>query len=162
MLRKLASISALCNDWVERSLAVMGIALALIVAAQVFFRFALNSSLFWSEELARYLLVWLTFLGASSAYFRGIHPGIDVLTAHLSGPWHRLCRTLVHLVSLTLFIVMIYHGSLFAHFVRAQITPALALPKWIVFSVIPLSGTLFLLHCLVFLCSDLAEDGRDH
>lgn len=47
---------------------VVGCAFALIVAltiAQVFFRFALNSPLVWSEELARLLLVWVTFIGAA-------------------------------------------------------------------------------------------------
>jgi TRAP-type C4-dicarboxylate transport system permease small subunit len=162
MFKFSARISALCNLWVERSLAAMGITMAAIVVAQVFCRYVLNASLFWSEELARYLLVWLTFLGASSAYYRRVHPGIDIVTLRLKGSLKKLCRIAVHLASAGFFVVMIYHGCAFAYFIRTQISPALALPKWIVFSVIPLSGVLFLLHCLAFLIADVKEENHDH
>ncbi|MEE4240104.1 MAG: TRAP transporter small permease, partial [Desulfopila sp.] len=149
------------NIWVEKSLALLGISMTLIVIAQVFFRYILNSSLFWSEELARYLLVWITFLGATSAYYRGIHPGIDILTQRLAQPWQKGCRILVYIISLGFFTVMLYHGSTFAFFIRTQISPALALPKWIIFSIIPFSGALFFLHCLVFLLATLAGNDDD-
>lgn len=160
-MKFLRKASALTNTWVEHSLALMGITMACVVALQVFCRYILNSSLFWSEELARYLLVWLTFLGASSAYYRKVHPSIDLLTCRIRGVSKKILRITVHLFSLMLFAVMIYHGIFFAHFIRAQITPALGLPKWLIFSIIPLSGLLFLLHCLVFLVTDLQEDEND-
>ena len=64
------------NTVIEQSLLGLGILMIGVVAAQVFFRYVLNHSLFWSEELARYILVWLTFLGASVAYRRGVHPRV--------------------------------------------------------------------------------------
>lgn len=153
--------SQVTNRWVERALASFGITMALIVALQVFCRYILNHSLFWSEELARYLLVWLTFLGATAAYYHRIHPGIDILTQRLNQKMQKLCRILVHLISLVLFFVMIYHGAQFAYFVRAQISPALALPKWIIFIIIPVSGTIFLVHCLSFLVNEFVERHHD-
>lgn len=160
-MKRLIRLSAYCNTWVERSLAILGMAMVVVVVLQVIFRYVLNNSLFWSEELVRYLLVWLTFLGASCAYHRGVHPGIDVLTSRLHGVWQNAMSVCVHLVSLVLFSVMIYHGSLFAYFVRAQISPALALPKWLIFSVVPLSGVLFFLHCLAFLIAELSGERHD-
>lgn len=162
MIRFLEHLSTLCNTWVERIVAAMGITMTCIVVAQVFSRYVLNASLFWSEEMARYLLVWLTFLGASCAYYRRVHPGIDIITMRLKGTLKKTCRIAVHLVSLGFFVVMIYQGSAFAHFIRSQISPALAIPKWIIFSVIPLSGIFFLLHCLVFLVAEIAENDHDH
>ncbi len=94
------------NRWVEHALAFLGITMALIVALQVFCRYVLNHSLFWSEELARYLLVWLTFLGATAAYYRKIHPGIDILTLRLNKNLQKFCRILVHLASLLLSSTM--------------------------------------------------------
>lgn len=157
----LSRVSAVSNRWVEKSLALLGFSMAAIVLLQVFFRYVLNHSLFWSEELARYILVWLTFLGASCAYYRKVHPGIDLLTQRLQGPLQKTCRVFVHVVSMSFFGVMIFHGVNFAYFIRLQISPALAIPKWIIFSVIPFSGCLFLLHCLVFLLSDLKESFND-
>ena len=129
--------------------------MTVIVILQVFCRYALNHSLFWSEELARYLLVWLTFTGATVAYYRNMHPGVDVLFKRLQRKNRRRLRLLVHLVSLIFFLIIIWYGSSFAYFIRAQTTPALALPKWLVFSIIPLSGLLFTLHGAAFLLEGL-------
>jgi len=155
-------ISQQTNKWVEFVLASFGISMACIVALQVFCRYVLNHSLFWSEELARYLLVWLSFLGATAAYYRRVHPSIDVLTQHLSIRLQKYCRVFVYLIAMGFFLVMIYHGGQFAYFVRAQISPALAIPKWILFLIIPISGTLFLLHCITFLVSELWERDDDN
>jgi TRAP-type C4-dicarboxylate transport system permease small subunit len=150
------------NRAVEYSLFVIGFTLTGVVAAQVFYRYALNHSLFWSEELARYLLVWLSFLGASAAYYRKVHPGIDILYRQMPAHVRKASRMGVHGVSLLLFAIMIYYGAQFAYFVRMQISPALYLPKWIVFSIIPISGTILLVHGLSLLLDDLKGIGRDH
>ena len=55
------------NRGAERLLTVISLTMALVILLQVFCRYALNHSLFWSEELGRMLLVWLTFIGASVA-----------------------------------------------------------------------------------------------
>jgi TRAP-type C4-dicarboxylate transport system permease small subunit len=155
------TLSRRLNAGVEYLLFGLGISMSLIVAVQVFFRYALNSSLFWSEELARFMLVWLTFLGASAAYRRGVHPGVDVLYRRMP-PWlKRTSAVLIHLVSIGLFCVMIVYGYQFAHFVRFQISPALYLPKWIVFSIIPVSGGILTLHGLAFLLAELTEEHHD-
>ncbi len=134
------------NQIVEALLFAMGISMAAIVAAQVFFRYGLNASLFWSEEVARYLLVWLTFLGATTAYYRGAHPGIDALTRRLPPLFQRVSAVAAHGAAAGLAMVMIVYGIRFAWFVRLQITPALSLPKWLVFGVIPVAGLLLLIQ----------------
>jgi TRAP-type C4-dicarboxylate transport system permease small subunit len=53
---------------------------------------------------------------------------------------------------------MIVSGAQFAWFVRLQITPALSLPKWIILSIIPLAGLLFLIHGMFFLIRTLEGD----
>ena len=55
------------------------LAIAAIVAAGVFFRYALNDSLSWSEELAKYAMLWLVFLGAPIALRLGAHPNIEIV-----------------------------------------------------------------------------------
>jgi TRAP-type C4-dicarboxylate transport system permease small subunit len=144
-------LSSYCNRYAEYFLLLLGSSMTAIVILQVFCRYALNHSLFWSEELARYLLVWLTFVGATVAYHRNMHPGVDVIFKRLQRKSRTRIRLFVHLISLVFFLILIWYGCNFAYFIRAQTTPALSLPKWLVFSVIPLSGLLFTLHCLAFL-----------
>ena len=124
--------------------------MTMVVAMQVFCRYLLNQSLFWSEELARYLLIWLSLLGATVAYYRGAHVGVDLVYRRMPPRFQTISKIIVHGVALLFFGVLTFHGVQFAHFVRAQITPALNLPKWIVFSIIPLSGVIFIVHNLNF------------
>jgi len=131
--------------------------MTLIVAVQVFFRYVLNHSLFWSEELARFLLVWLTFLGASCAYYRNLNPGVDFFYAKFSLKFQKISFIITHLVSMALFIVMIVFGIKFAFFIRMQITPALQIPKWIILSIIPISGVILTIHALNVLLEELKK-----
>jgi len=50
-----------------------------LVLAGVFFRYALNSPLYWAEEAARLLLIWLSFVGAALAFQRKQHLAMDVV-----------------------------------------------------------------------------------
>jgi TRAP-type C4-dicarboxylate transport system permease small subunit len=157
MTRFLERLSHGINLWVENTVCLMGITMAVIVAVQVFSRYVLNHSLFWSEELARFLLVFLTFLGASVAYYHAAHPGVDALYRHLPRALKKGADIVVHLASISLFVLMILYGTRFAWFVKLQITPALSIPKWIILGVVPLSGVIFMIHGVTFLFKALAS-----
>lgn len=157
----LEALSRHLNRGIEGLLVLLGATMAAVVAAQVFSRYALNYSLFWSEELARYLLVWLSFLGATVAYYHGLHPGVDALYARLPPGARRAASVTVHVASLLLFGIMVVYGWQFAHFVRLQISPALQMPKWIPHAILPLSGAVLALHALGFLFRELAGRSRD-
>ncbi len=156
-----ARFDALLARAVDYILSALGISMTVIVALEVYCRYILNHSLFWAEELARYILVWLTFLGATAAYRRKVHPGIDILTQRFGPRLYRTNAVLIHCISLGFFMVMIYYGTAFSYFVRLQITPALSLPKWIIFAIIPISGIIFTCHGLLFLIKELTGKNRD-
>ena len=151
----LAWLSSHVNRVVEWVVFGLGLSLSLLVAAQVFCRYALNHSLFWSEEVARFLLVWLTFLGAAVVYRRGGHASVDLLRDRLGPRPRRVLKISAHLLSLAFFLVMIVYGWQFAHFVRLQVTASLYLPKWIPHAIIPLSGAIMALHALNLFWSEL-------
>jgi TRAP-type C4-dicarboxylate transport system permease small subunit len=157
----LAKLSRTVNKWIEYLVSGLGLSMSIIVAVQVFCRYVLNHSLFWSEELARFLLVWLTFLGASIAYYRGVHPGIDVIYTRMPNAIRKVAAITVHLLSMILFVIMIIFGIKFSYFIRHQISPALYLPKWLVFTIIPLSGSILMLHSLIFFLDEIKGKSRD-
>ena len=156
----LPRLSRQLNQAVEYTLFGLGLSMTLIVAVQVFSRYVLNHSIFWSEELARYLLVWMTFLGAGVAYYRKAHPGIDILQKRLPPKSQKISLLLVHIAALALFGVMTIYGLKFAYFVRLQISPALQLPKWTIFSIIPISGIILTFHAASFLQAALKRDDQ--
>jgi len=132
----------------DTALWVMGAAMAAIVAIQVACRYLFNASLFWSEEAARYLLIWLTFVGAAAAFRRGAHPRVTALVGRLPAPARPVMARLADLVSTGLFIGMIVWGTQFAWFVRHQTTPALGLPKWMVMAALPVGGLCLSIHAM--------------
>jgi TRAP-type C4-dicarboxylate transport system permease small subunit len=150
-------LSISINRVIEYLLFVMGAGMALIVGAQVFSRYVLNHSIFWSDEAARFLLVWLTFLGAGVAYRQNGHASIDLLYRRFSPFGRKIAAIATDLLTLSFAAVMIFYGFRFAYFVRLQISPALFLPKWIPHSVIPIGGVILAVHALAFLTRHLQE-----
>lgn len=139
------------NRCIEVAVSSLGLLMTVTVALQVFFRYVLNNSLFWAEELARYQLVWISFLGATIAYFRGIHPGVDVLFRQLAVSSQKRMQLLVHLVCIFFFTVVLLAGLQFSWFVRFQLSPAMGIPMWIVMSIIPFASLVLLLNAFCFL-----------
>ena len=73
------------------------LAVAAIVSAGVFFRYVLNDSLSWSEELAKYAMLWLVFLGAPIALRLGVHPNIEIVISRFPSRVTRVILAAMHL-----------------------------------------------------------------
>ena len=54
------------------------LSIALIVSTSIFFRYVLNDSITWSEEIAKYLMVWMVFVGAPVAMVQSRHIAIEI------------------------------------------------------------------------------------
>src|SRR5262245_17311104 len=68
--------------------------MVVLVFGNVVLRYVFNSGITMSEELSRWLLVWLTFLGAIVALREHAHLGIDMLVRALSPVGRRVCFVL--------------------------------------------------------------------
>lgn len=75
-------------------------AILVIMGLGVFFRYVLNNSLTWSEELARYGLVYATFIGGAVAARRGSHIRVTFLENALPESWARWLGKFQDLVTL--------------------------------------------------------------
>jgi TRAP-type transport system small permease protein len=129
-------------------LCFIGGGMALLIGVQVFSRYVLNTSIFWAEEVGRMCLVWITFLGATAAYRRHQHVGVDMLVRRMPRRIRVASGLTAWSVSMALFGVMLFHGMRFLGFVAHQKTAALGLSMVIPYVVIPASGVVFLLHGL--------------
>ncbi len=81
-------------------------ALAVVVFLQFFTRYVLNNSLGWTEEIARYLLIGVTFIGAISAVRRESHIAVELLYRWLPRPLRYGLQILVDIVMLVFFTAM--------------------------------------------------------
>ena len=67
---------------IEELIATIGLgAMSIITIVAVFFRYVLHSPITWSEEAARYLMIWSTLLGISIATKQKAHLGIDIFVS---------------------------------------------------------------------------------
>lgn len=121
------------------------IAIVLIVSLQVFTRFVLQSSSSFTEELARFLLIWIGLFGAAYGYQMNAHLGLDIITNKLQGNFKKVIAAISHLLVLMFAIwVMVIGGSTLVALTLepVQISAAMGIKMAYVYVAIPISGLL--------------------
>ena len=113
---------------------------------QVCFRKA-GAPLSWSEELARYLAVWLTFIGAAYALRTKGLSTVEILYNKLQGSVQKALYVFISFTILLFCCILIRYGFEF----MSQTSPAMQIPKGIVYLSAPISGILMMLYQLEFL-----------
>ncbi len=130
------------------SLALLMVAMVASVVWQVLSRYLFVVPAAWTEELARFLLIWIGMLGAAYAYRQGSHLGIDLLASRLSDSRRQTLHRTVHAVCLLFAAsVLVTGGSALVSMTweLKQYSAAMGLPIAYVYSVIPASGILICL-----------------
>ena len=116
-------------DWL---LVVVGFwALACIVFAQVVARYVLGNSIGWSEEVARALLVAVTFLGCAIAMRRNTHISIEVIFAYLPTSVGRGLVTVIDLLKIGLSGALTYMGYVLTVTTRQKLTSIDVSKAWL-------------------------------
>lgn len=134
---------------------VLVLLMALMVVAvlwQIFSRYVMNSPSSFTEELARYVFIWIGILGAAYATGQQTHLSIDILPPKLE-PKNRVRLLIVINILIILFslaVLVMGGGNLvYVNYELGQSSAALGLPLSYVYSVIPLSGILVIIYKLI-------------
>lgn len=120
----------------------------LLVFGNVITRYVFNFSLNWSEELSRYLMVWMAYLGAGLALRAGSHVAIEIFQDLVPKPVRRAVRAFVGLVMLVFMGFLFVLGCQYVQFGMTQRTPALQWPTGWIYIAIPAGALAFMLHLL--------------
>jgi TRAP-type C4-dicarboxylate transport system permease small subunit len=123
-------------------------AMAVMVFANVALRFLTDHSILWVEEASRYLMIWLTFLGAGIVLRYGGHIGIDTLQERLPGAAPVL-RAVIFALLLAFFAAMAWLGVRYALLTWGQTTPVLQIPIGAVYLAMPIGFGLLIVHLLL-------------
>ncbi len=84
--------------------------MAILVCVQVFFRYALSSSIDWADEMSRLMFVWSMFLAIPHGVRAGVHVGIDVLVKNLNPTNERNLARVMLAGSSILALIIFYNG----------------------------------------------------
>lgn len=154
-------ISDILNRITEGILVIVLAGMAVVVFLQVIFRYVLNLPLFWTEELARYCLVWSSLLGSAVAVKRGQHIAVTIFMERLP-PALRRWLTMVALISVAAILAIILWGGLqLVAITGAQISPALRVSMSVPYLAVPVGAALMLLHTIVSIFETLADKAVD-
>lgn len=127
----------------EIALALIVASYAIITCAQVFYRFILNDSLVWSEELVRYGLLWGVMIGAAIAADRGLHIALAPLQGMVRAPAAVATMEWAVAAAIVLFCaIMGYAGWRYISQLWFMTSPAAQIPMRYVFAALPVGATL--------------------
>lgn len=110
------------------------------VLAQVVFRYFLNAPLVWSDELARYLFVWASFLGWIIAARRRSHLSIDTVTLRLAPRGQAALRFVGALAGVAFAAVLVLYGWRITQRNLDVETTTLFFPMGVVYAIVPLAA----------------------
>jgi len=107
--------------------------LAFIVFLQFFTRYILNDSLAWTEEIARYGLMWVAFIGAAMVTRRNSHIAVTLLTELLPIGPARVLRALIDTITLMFLALLAYFSVLIVERMQFQRMTVIDLPMSLVY-----------------------------
>jgi len=139
------------------ALAAMTVVTTLQIVCRFFF-----TALSWSEELSRYLMIWLTFLGASMGVKRGTHIAVTFAVSPLSPRWRQALALLVHVLALYFFLLVAFYGWRLMNFQAYQVSAGLGLSMRYVYVSLPVGGALCAIHILAEILQLLAGERPWH
>jgi len=133
--------------------------LILIVSGQVFWRYVLQSPIFWAEEFARILYVWMIMMALIISTKEGSQASVDLITKFIfrKNIGKVFAALFVHICEFFFSIFLVIYGFKLSHFVSEQVFPALDISYSIQYLAVPVSG-IFLVLISIVKCVDSIQN----
>ncbi|RQD72630.1 MAG: TRAP transporter small permease [Tindallia sp. MSAO_Bac2] len=135
----------LLDERAEQVLAVFAmIVMVILVFIQVIFRYVINASLSWSEELARYAHIWMVWLSASYAVRKSAHIKVEMVKNIFNMKTQKVINVIALLLWFAFALFFAWQGlsMVLSVMERGQRAAATRIPMWIVYIALPLGGFL--------------------
>ena len=123
-------------------------AMAIVVFIEVMFRYVLWFPLFWTEEFARYCLVWSSLLAAGIALKRGQHIAVTFVTERFPKQIRTVAGLGGDIFVAILLAVILWGGIYLVILTRHQLSPAMRLSMSLPYMAIPTGSAIMLFHVL--------------
>lgn len=144
-------------------LVILFSATVLTVIWQVIGRYVLDAPSSDTEEIARFLLIWLGTVSMAYAFAKRMHVGVDLMSARLA-PAARVkaARAIWIMCAIFALTVMVYGGGLLVNITATlgQTSSALGVPMWTIYTIMPLSGVVITYFAISFLIEGLSTDSE--
>lgn len=130
---------------------IMLLIMSFLAFLQVITRYVFFYSIVWSEEVTRYLMVWLTFIGAALAICKQDHISIDMFTNFFQKKTGHDFKFVLNLIILIFSICGGYFGLrlIMKTYAMGQLTEATRIPMYLIYCVMEFSFVLMAFHAFV-------------
>ncbi len=146
--RTLILVSDVINCVTEYTIALMMAVMTVIIALQVFTRYVLQDSLTWTEEIGRYLMIWICFLGSAMALKYGEHISVTFIEERFPPRIRQGVRLGIALTVLAFFALATWEGVLMTLQVSGQQAPVTWISMAWAYSCIPVGCFFMMIHAL--------------
>jgi TRAP-type C4-dicarboxylate transport system permease small subunit len=125
--------------------AALLVAIVLMIFANVVGRYFFRAPLHWSDELAQYLFLWLSYLGALAALMKGQHYSVSLLIEALPKSLSISVKAISHVILIVILGILIWYGWKMVDILKFQKTPALRMSVYYFYLALPVTSALMLL-----------------
>lgn len=146
IFRKFQNILNICINYL---CSVFLVIMTLSIFYQVVARFFLDSPPSWTEELARYLMIWVVLLGVSPLLASSDHIIIDLISGKLSKSNEIIIETIKYVTIIVFSIIVFYLGIKLILVKKPQISPALQIPMSFMYFSVPVMAFLTCFNAFV-------------
>lgn len=149
-----AVIKAIDNEItrVTAFLVIIGMATTVgSVVLGVFFRYFLRDALVWSEEVARYAMIWVSMLGGGIAFRLGAHVAVDFIVNAVPRPARRIIIFAGQIGMLVFLVIVLIYGIDVTQQVSGQRTAALRISISWAYAAIPIGAALMIYHLIAIM-----------
>jgi TRAP-type C4-dicarboxylate transport system permease small subunit len=130
-------------------LIVMLAVMSVIIFANVVLRYSTNVSIEWAEEVARHLMIWLTFIGCGPVLRYGGHIAVENLQDNLPRSLAIALRAFIAVLLAGLFVFLTWFGIEYMDRTQYQQTPATQISFAYIYAALPIGAAMTLIHWLL-------------
>ena len=135
--------------------------MAALIFAQVVARYGFKNSITWSEELGRFIFVYMSFIGMAVAIKQKKHVALDLLLRKVGPRARQIISIINNILLIVLAIAIFWSGYKMSGMAMRQISSAMKLSMGYIYLVIPISGLLMLYYVCQQMIKDLKSGGKE-
>ncbi len=151
-MQKIVSFSSKLSDFLDKQISrfvvLLILSLSILLGINVFYRYILNNSIYWSNEVARYLLVYIVFFGATMAHKHKAHIRIDIFYSKLSKKNQKIIEILISVLFILFWIMILIGCKKLLPLFMMQKTATLQIPFAVPFAALPISAIVWIIYCI--------------
>jgi len=141
-----------CLKW---AIIIAMVVMLFVIFIQVIFRYVFQNSLTFSEELARYLFVYIVFFGTAVVARENGHIVVGVLSQKLKGKTAKYTKVAAYTSIMVFVTILFYHGVKVVTLTSYQLSPALRIPMSYIYLAIPVAAFVMFCNMLILIIDTL-------